>query len=191
MQTPRFLFTNVQSVGRALFDHRDDLSGVVSIAGPGSAWPPALIEWATNPAHDVLRLEFDDIDVDLLRNVGARRLDQMFVGHAKSRTFCAEDAQTLIDFGAQRTGKILVHCAGGWARSPACALILAAHASGPGHEDLAVASIMRYGGGGFSPNTLVVLVGDEVLGRQGALCRAWERKWNDGKRFDWRRSLPP
>lgn len=175
---PRFVFASIQSMGAALRDHGRDLSGVVSIGGPETAWPDALRAWPGRSKH-VLRIEFEDICMDLLRTLD-RDGDR-----APRALFSAEIAHELLDFGRARQGPILVHCAGGLSRSPACALLLAAQAAGPGREAIAADSIVRYGGGGFHPNSLIVHIGDAVLGRGGALCRIWEQRWHEGHPFDW------
>jgi predicted protein tyrosine phosphatase len=179
----RFLFTSVTAVDTAI-DRIDGLDHIVSIGAPKTAMPDRLQTWSQHPSNNLLRLEFDDLGLDFVRR--KPDLQRMVLGDPNPIVLFSEDhARQLLAFGESVTGTVLVHCAAGLSRSPACAFVLAAQAFGPGQEDRAADSVARWPAGCGFPNTLIVHVADDVMGRQGAMRRAWVRKWYDRDDYDW------
>lgn len=66
---------------------------------------------------------------------------------------------------------ILVHCWAGISRSTAAAFILACRRAGPGREH-AIAQSLRNASPSATPNSLMVRLADEALGRDGAMIAA-------------------
>lgn len=152
---------------------------VVSIGVPGEPAPDALAPWAVADAgRRFLRLEFDDISLDGMKEL-----------HAKDRaqfdrlTFCDRAmVAAMLAFARASDGPLLVHCGAGASRSPACALLVNALRLGPGRErEAATLTDVRP----CYPNTLVVKLGDDLLEREGALCAAWEETWVPPAPQDW------
>ncbi|HEX8046354.1 tyrosine phosphatase family protein [Rhizobium sp.] len=81
--------------------------------------------------------------------------------------------RAIVDFAKSwdRTAPLLIHCWMGVSRSPAAALI-AALAVHPEEDDIALAHRLRAASPYATPNTRLVMIGDEVLGRKGRLVDA-------------------
>ncbi|NTG49140.1 protein tyrosine phosphatase [Agrobacterium rhizogenes] len=79
----------------------------------------------------------------------------------------------IIDFARSwnRTAPLLIHCWMGVSRSPAAALI-AALAVHPEEDDMVLTRRLRAASPYATPNTRLVMIGDEVLGRKGRLVDA-------------------
>ncbi|MDL2404476.1 tyrosine phosphatase family protein [Rhizobium calliandrae] len=79
----------------------------------------------------------------------------------------------IIDFARNwdRSSPLLIHCWMGVSRSPAAALI-AALAVNPEEDDLALAHRLRAASPYATPNTRLMMIGDEVLDRKGRLVDA-------------------
>lgn len=79
----------------------------------------------------------------------------------------------IIDFARSwdRTAPLLIHCWMGVSRSPAAALI-AALAVHPEEDDMVLVRRLRAASPYATPNTRLVRIGDEVLGRKGRLVDA-------------------
>ncbi len=79
----------------------------------------------------------------------------------------------IIDFakGWNRKAPLIVHCWMGVSRSPAAALI-AALSVAPQLEDDDLAKTMRAASPQASPNSLIIEIGDRLLGRHGRLVQA-------------------
>lgn len=142
---------------------------VVSIGSPETE-PPSNFD--AHPARK-LRLLFDDIE---------REHSGFYEGPTLA------DAEAVVRFAEplkteRNPGVVLVHCAAGISRSAAATLILLAAVLGPGREEEAVRKLVevkeRTAAAGardpdeyIRPNRRLVWLGDEVLGRGGALLRA-------------------
>lgn len=93
------------------------------------------------------------------------------------------DIIKLIDFGKEILEKQyrcgLVHCFAGVSRSPAVVYLLYCLWLGPGKEYKAMKLTEQSAiFGGIDPNTLIIKLGDKVLGRNGAMVGAfktWQR----------------
>ena len=135
----------------------DDVSHVVSILDPD--FPEPLVLGAFPVGGRVL-YRFDDV-------IRVRADAQ-----APSR----DDVERLLDLGArlrdQPVAHLLVHCHAGVSRSTAAAAILMAH-DNPGREREAFAVVERLRPRSW-PNSLMVRLGDEALGRDGALVAAMQ-----------------
>lgn len=81
--------------------------------------------------------------------------------------------RAIIDFATQwdRTAPLLIHCWMGVSRSPAAALI-AALAVQPEQDERTLARRLRSASPFATPNTRLVAIGDEMLGRGGRLVAA-------------------
>ncbi|MCO6186578.1 tyrosine phosphatase family protein [Rhizobium sp. L1K21] len=79
----------------------------------------------------------------------------------------------IIDFAREwdQGSPLLVHCWFGVSRSPAAALI-AALAVKPELDDLDLAQVLRKASPQASPNTRLIAIGDQLLGRGGKLIQA-------------------
>lgn len=170
MKLPRVVFCGLGEVGTHLSEP-SRFSSVISIGDPGDPAPPSLADWAVCDAgRRFVRLEFHDVSIS--------RAERMRIEDPKrlaKKTLCDRAlVATLLAFDDDRPGHILVHCTAGASRSPACALLLNAQQLGLGHElEAAQMTDIRP----CYPNSLVVRLGDELLGCNGALCKAWERVW--------------
>lgn len=81
--------------------------------------------------------------------------------------------RAIIDFAAEwdRAAPLLIHCWMGVSRSPAAALI-AALAVHPEEDDLALVRRLRKASPFATPNTRLIAIGDDMLGRKGRLAAA-------------------
>ncbi|TXI05447.1 MAG: protein tyrosine phosphatase [Rhizobium sp.] len=81
--------------------------------------------------------------------------------------------RAIIDFanGWDRSAPLLIHCWMGVSRSPAAALI-AALAVNPGEDDMALVRRLRSSSPFATPNSRLIAIGDDMLGRQGRLVAA-------------------
>ncbi|MGG6895939.1 MULTISPECIES: tyrosine phosphatase family protein [Rhizobium] len=81
--------------------------------------------------------------------------------------------RAIINFATQwdRTSPLLIHCWMGVSRSPAAALI-AALAVHPEQDDLALVRRLRAASPFATPNTRLIAIGDDMLGRNGRLVAA-------------------
>jgi predicted protein tyrosine phosphatase len=79
----------------------------------------------------------------------------------------------IIDFARSwdRTAPLLIHCWMGVSRSPAAALI-AALAVHPEEDDMVLVRRLRSASRYVTPNTRLIMIADEVLGRKGRLVDA-------------------
>jgi predicted protein tyrosine phosphatase len=91
---------------------------------------------------------------------------------APSRAMVAE----LLDFGAawREPEPLLVHCWMGISRSTAAALVLACAAS-PARDEGEIALALRAASPTATPNSRIVALADDLLGRQGRLITAAAR----------------
>jgi predicted protein tyrosine phosphatase len=105
-----------------------------------------------------------------------------------------EHVATLVEFlrRCDPDAAVLIHCAAGISRSPAAALIALA-LDHPGREDEA-GRVLRSVAPHTMPNSLLLALADEVLGRDGALLAAgrWEESedWAVVTHFELPRRLP-
>lgn len=130
---------------------------VVSILDPWAPMPGAL-----RSIHaPVLVLRFDDV-ADPNDRAGPRA--------AHIRELLAFDA------GAREGERLVVHCTAGISRSTAALVVLLA-ARHPDLDDEIFAAIRRIRPIAW-PNSLVVSLGDELLGRGGALIAALRRHYD-------------
>jgi predicted protein tyrosine phosphatase len=130
---------------------------IVSIIGSADL-PPQIL---TRVGRPVLTLRFDDI-----------------VAVEPGCTLpTREHVQALLDFdaAAQPEEPLLVHCAAGISRSTAAMAVLLA-ARHPALTDEIFAAIRTIRPRAW-PNSLVVTLGDEMLGRRGALLAALRRHY--------------
>ena len=150
---PRLLISSADEVAL----HRGRFTHLVSIANPGKSHPrPA---WFQGP-H--LQLWFGDVTSEA---------DAM-AWH--TRAPAAEDVRSGLEFfraAMSSTGsRVLVHCNHGASRSPALAYVFVADLLGAGREEEVLAQILKIRPNAV-PNRLVAQLGDDLLGRQGALLR--------------------
>lgn len=84
--------------------------------------------------------------------------------------------EDLLDFVEtwDQTNPLLIHCFAGISRSVAAAMITLC-ALRPTLDDRSVAGIIRARSPTAKPNTRIIELGDEVLGREGRLIRAVEQ----------------
>lgn len=151
----------------------DDIQYVVSIAGPpdrqnglGSPIfnnPPAGFH--NHKAHK-LRLEFDDVE-------GPEP------GWEPPQDFHVD---LLIQFATKMKGRCLFHCQAGYSRSSAAAWICLTKQMGSGSEETALERLFAATGHkrgsceddwAVCPNRRMVWIADRLLGRDGAMRRAW------------------
>lgn len=143
---------------------RQMFDAVVSVAldyEGGSERPSNL------PSSNVLKLQVNDITDEIInRCVGATFRDAPTRDHVESLVaFAREHAE------AQ---SILVHCAAGWSRSPAAAIVMLATWVSP--RDAVQIVMETYS---CTPNDRIIRFGDEVLGLGGVLveeCRTLREK---------------
>jgi len=79
----------------------------------------------------------------------------------------------LLAFGeaARSGGLLLIHCWAGVSRSPAAAFIIASQRSAEGSE-MCLAHSLRNLAPYATPNSLMISMADQILGRSGAMIRA-------------------
>ena len=85
----------------------------------------------------------------------------------------ANHIERLLDFleGWDRHSPLLIHCWAGVSRSTAAGYIAATLRDGPGSE-IALAARLRERAPFATPNSLIVALADQALGRQGAMTAA-------------------
>lgn len=84
--------------------------------------------------------------------------------------------RAILNFGATwrdaaTTAPLLVHCFAGISRSTAAAYILACEFAGPGREET-LARQLRAASPTATPNSLMIALADEMLGREGRMVTA-------------------
>lgn len=138
---------------------QERISHVISILDPGFPEPAGL---ARLPRHVLIRLHFDDV-VD--------------PAPAGSLPPSHEDVANLLVAGerirADKPSHLLVHCHAGISRSTATAALIMAYAN-PGHEEAAFEALKVIRPRCW-PNSRMIRLGDEIMGRRGALVAALER----------------
>lgn len=111
--------------------------------------------------------------IDPARHLSIAVNDIAFAG--KEGLIAPQEAHVadIIEFarGWDQSAPLLVHCWMGVSRSPAAALI-AALATDPGLDDLALARTLREVSPQATPNGRLVEIGDAMLGRDGRLAAA-------------------
>lgn len=85
----------------------------------------------------------------------------------------AQHIREILAFGeaARSGGLLLIHCWAGVSRSPAAAFIIASQRSAEGSE-MSHAHRLRHLAPYATPNSLMIAVADQILGRSGAMIRA-------------------
>jgi Predicted protein tyrosine phosphatase len=128
---------------------------VISVETPGER---RGLRFGRRPHPDHLVLQFEDVDEDLRPGVACATPEQV---------------REAIAFGRRHlSGRLLVHCWAGIARSSALALAIIADRLGAGREDEAVATLR--GLCPFAaPNLHVLGLADAELRRGGRLVDAW------------------
>lgn len=141
---------NLQDAERLLADS-SNWAGVLSLGDPHQPPPKGLDACARH-----LRKEFHDIDARL------RLPPSVLLARA-------EDIAAILEFfAATGEGQVLVHCTSGVSRSTACSFIGLCQAFGPGREREAFDAVLAIRPRAL-PNRLIVELGDEQLGRKGAM----------------------
>ncbi len=140
-------------------------SKVVSLLSPGSEFP--AFEGYEDDRHH--RIEVHDI----LQDAGERAAPgeghvEDIIGHLKS--WRPEDP-------------LLVHCWAGMSRSTATALI-AACLHNPDTDEARIGDALAAASRTAFPNTRIVAIADEILGRKGRMARAAEKIRNDETRLE-------
>jgi predicted protein tyrosine phosphatase len=90
----------------------------------------------------------------------------------------ADDVSAIIDFAraaGRSDGDVLIHCTAGISRSTAAGLIVFATWLGEGQETEAVEHLFSLCPHAY-PNTLMILLADNLLGLNGALVAALQKK---------------
>lgn len=113
-----------------------------------------------------VQLDFSDHDE---WQVGRMRIEG--VGKARVQLPTPERVAPALVVAHELEGKVLIHCHGGWCRSPAIALAIIAARLGRGRE-LEAAQLLEKIHPPSHPNSLVVKICDDLLHREGALYRA-------------------
>jgi predicted protein tyrosine phosphatase len=128
-------------------------SHVVTLLGPETADPPC----AGIPAAQRLILKFHDITAPMPGY------------HPPVRA----TVEAVLAFGAtwEAAAPLLIHCFAGISRSTAAAYILACEYAGPGFE-AALASQLRGASPTATPNSLMIALADDILGRNGRMIAA-------------------
>lgn len=136
----------------------EGVSHVVSILDPGFPEPDGL---ARLPRHILFRSHYDDV------------IDPPPDGMVPP---AHEDVAGLLSHGAKMedsASHVLVHCHAGISRSTASAVLLMVRGN-PGREDAAFDALKRIRPRCW-PNTRILRLGDEILGRKGAIMEAAAR----------------
>lgn len=136
---------------------REKATAITHVVSIGADWdaPPDGFEVYSGIK---LRLTFDDV----LVTKGSRRAPG------------EDDIQSLIAFARDihsPAPTVLVHCGEGQSRGPAAAYVMLCAWMGPGAEEK-VAAMVRGLRVGCVPNRRMIELGDEALGRGGAMLRA-------------------
>ena len=140
--------------GHALMREPRQFDYVLSI---GST-TPAPAGYKEFPADRRLRMRFGDSSVPSRRGSPKRRdIEQVITWFS---TFPPD-------------ARVLIHCLAGESRSTACAYILACMNLGHGGELQALQHVVAVRPRAW-PNQLIVWLGDQVLGREGAMVAAYK-----------------
>jgi predicted protein tyrosine phosphatase len=128
----------------------------------------SIIGSADEPPHLLARID---------RPVLTLRFDDIIAAEAGCTLPSREHVQALLEFdaAAQPEEPLLVHCAAGVSRSTAAMAVLLA-ARHPALTDEIFAAIRTIRPRAW-PNSLVVTLGDEMLGRRGTLLAALKRHY--------------
>jgi predicted protein tyrosine phosphatase len=125
---------------------------VLSLVDPGSR----NVELPRDNYQEHMRIEFHDI----------RRDVSQFIAPSEN------DVRDIINFGRRWAGKgdCIVHCMAGRSRSTAAILILLAQINAGGEQ--AITEILASKAPHATPNTLIIKIGDHLLGCNGRLINA-------------------
>ncbi|MFC1744437.1 hypothetical protein ACFL35_10625 [Candidatus Riflebacteria bacterium] len=127
--------------------------------------PPGTLEQPAWFKGDYLKLIFSDIV----------KLEKENITNPYRKLAREEDIECALEFGRcffkKDSGKMLIHCAGGYSRSPAIALAIIADYLGPGEEKRAVAHMKKIRPPA-APNIHVVHITDLILEREERLLNA-------------------
>jgi len=108
----------------------------------------------------------------------ARKLRLSFADSEDEQGPTERDVQQLLAFAGgivSAPGTVLVHCQAGISRSSAAAYIIHAVALGPGQEEAALDRVYRERDIA-TPNRRMVTIADRLLGREGSLMRALQKR---------------
>ncbi|MEO1251083.1 MAG: protein tyrosine phosphatase [Pseudomonadota bacterium] len=137
---------------------------IVSLLSPGSDFPD-FADYCDKRHH---RIEIHDILED--------REDRAAPGEAHVETIISH----LRDWTPDQS--LLVHCWAGMSRSTATAFI-AACLHNPGADEALIGAALGSASPTAFPNTRIVAIADEMLGRDGRMARAAERLRKDEARL--------
>lgn len=140
-------------------------------------------------SYDLLTLLSPDTDATMLDALAPRRwLHLMFHDIVEPREGLiapsGEMIAAMLDFGRARARELplLIHCWAGISRSSAAAYILACDAQ-PGRES-EIANDLRARAPFVTPNRLMVMLADDLLGRNGAMVDAVARIGRGAEAFE-------
>ncbi|WP_099866338.1 tyrosine phosphatase family protein [Pararhizobium haloflavum] len=107
------------------------------------------------------------VPADRHLHIGVNDIDKAMSGLVLAQE---DHVRAIVEFARRwdRGTPLLVHCWMGISRSPAAALI-AALACNPEQDDAALAQRLRRAAPAATPNSRLIAIGDEALGRGGAL----------------------
>ncbi len=150
MSAPALLICSYREAQRRRWDGWD---AIISIASPGSA-DVVTMESPGSPRVTVLRFD----------NITEAQDGRQLAG--------AGDVARALDVGREvADGRLLVHCGGGYGRSPAIGLAILADRLGRDRDAAAVNALFEIVPAA-TPNRWVVQLADQMLARQGALVQA-------------------
>lgn len=173
MAHPNVLILGHSEAAMLLRARPADLAGIISIHGRHE---PVL---EAPGVSDRLDLCFDDVEapeagdaLGVLKAFVHRKWNEETGRPQLPPTI--DDARAIIEFArsiGDRRGTLLCQCQAGVSRSPAAALLCLAQWRGSGHEQECATEVLRIRPCAM-PHAGLVRIGDEVMGREGALIRA-------------------
>jgi predicted protein tyrosine phosphatase len=150
---PKIVICSKKGASALLEFESERFDRVVSIGSPFEEKPKGL-----DKCPNVLRLEFDDVDEDIIGEHWVHPNEN--------------DITNLINFAQEDCNEILIHCHAGISRSTAAGFIMNSIFFGKGKEEGAIIVTARQCQElDIAPNRLMIKIADKLLDREGKMIQ--------------------